>query len=188
MRRRCYSGAEIVVNVSSSPYRMGIDDTRREMLATRSADNQAVLIYANAVGGQDGLTFDGGGMVFQNGRLVLAAPRFREAWTAAVVDLDRTSRLRMENTTWRSDCEDFRLQRLDVPVITCSGQTADRAGLAYPRPTAAASSCPRRQRGRSARPRARRSVRGACAGREVTTRTERFGRWASRSRADAIRC
>ena len=134
MRRRCYSGAEIVVNVSSSPYRMGIDDTRREMLATRSADNQAVLIYANAVGGQDGLTFDGGGMVFQNGRLVLAAPRFREAWSAAVVDLDRTSRLRMENTTWRSDCEDFRLQRLDVPVITCSGQTADRAGLAYPTP------------------------------------------------------
>jgi NAD+ synthase (glutamine-hydrolysing) len=134
MRRRCYSGAEIVVNVSSSPYRMGIDDTRREMLATRSADNQSVLIYANAVGGQDGLTFDGGGMVFQNGRLVLAAPRFREAWTAAVVDLDRTSRLRMENTTWRSDCEDFRLQRLDVPVISCSGQTADRAGLAYPTP------------------------------------------------------
>ena len=52
----------------------------------------------------------------------------------------------MENTTWRSDCEDFRLQRLDVPVITCSGQTADRAGLAYPHPKAAASSCPRRQR------------------------------------------
>ena len=55
MRRRCYSGAEIVVNVSSSPYRMGIDGTRREMLATRAADNQTVLLYANAVGGQDGL-------------------------------------------------------------------------------------------------------------------------------------
>ena len=90
MRRRCYSGAEIVVNVSSSPYRMGIDETRREMLATRAADNQTVLIYANAVGGQDGLIFDGGGLVFQNGRLVLDAPRFREGWASAVVDLDRT--------------------------------------------------------------------------------------------------
>jgi NAD+ synthase (glutamine-hydrolysing) len=134
MRRRCYSGAEIVVNVSSSPYRMGIDDTRREMLATRSADNQTVLLYANAVGAQDGLTFDGGGLVFQNGRLVVAGPRFREGWIAAVVDLDRTSRLRMENTTWRSDCEDFRLQRLDVPVIACSGATADRSPLRYPAP------------------------------------------------------
>ena len=86
------------------------------MLATRAADNQTVLIYANVVGGQDGLIFDGGGFVFQNGRLVLDAPRFREGWAAAIVDLDRTSRLRMENTTWRTDCEDFRLQRLDVPV------------------------------------------------------------------------
>ena len=142
MRRRCYSGAEIVVNVSSSPYRMGIDDTRREMLATRAADNQAVLIYANAVGGQDGLIFDGGGLVFQNGRLVLDAPRFREGWSAAVVDLDRTSRLRMENTTWRTDCEDFRLQRLDVPVIACDGRDR-RSRRASPtrRPPAAASSC-----------------------------------------------
>ena len=134
MRRRCYSGAELVVNVSASPYRMGIDDTRREMLATRASDNQTVLIYANAVGGQDGLIYDGGGLVFQNGRLVLDALRFREGWTSAVVDLDRTSRLRMENTTWRTDCEDFRLQRLDVPVIECEGSTADRSHLAYPAP------------------------------------------------------
>jgi NAD+ synthase (glutamine-hydrolysing) len=135
MRRRCYSGAEIVVNVSASPYRMGIESTRREMLATRASDNQTVLIYANAVGGQDGLIYDGGGLVFQNGRLVLDAPRFREAWSAAVVDLDRTSRLRMENTTWRTDCEAFRLQRLDVPVVACEGSTADRSQLAYPVPS-----------------------------------------------------
>lgn len=134
MRRRCYSGAEIVVNVSASPYRMGVDETRREMLATRAADNQTVLIYANAVGGQDGLIYDGGGLVFQNGRLVLDAPRFREGWSSAVVDLDRTSRLRMENTTWRTDCEDFRLQRLDVPVLLCEGATSDRSRLAYPAP------------------------------------------------------
>jgi NAD+ synthase (glutamine-hydrolysing) len=134
MRRRCYSGAEIVVNVSASPYRMGVDETRREMLATRAADNQVVLIYANAVGGQDGLIYDGGGLVFQNGRLVLNAPRFREGWSSAVVDLDRTSRLRMENTTWRTDCEDFRLQRLDVPVLMCEGATSDRSRLAYPAP------------------------------------------------------
>ena len=78
MRRRCLSGAEIVVNVSASPYRMGIDGTRREMLATRAADNQTVLVYANAVGAQDGLVYDGGGFVFQNGRLVHDGARFAE--------------------------------------------------------------------------------------------------------------
>ena len=92
MRRRCYSGSEIVVNVSTSPYRMGVDSTRREMLATRAADNQALLLYANAVGGQDGLIYDGGGFIFQNGRLMFEAPRFVEGWWSTIVDLDRTRR------------------------------------------------------------------------------------------------
>src|SRR5262249_48023881 len=34
MRRRVYSGAELVANVSASPYRVGVQATRREMLAT----------------------------------------------------------------------------------------------------------------------------------------------------------
>lgn len=134
MRRRCYSGAEIVVNVSSSPYRMGIESTRREMLATRAADNQAVLLYANAVGGQDGLIFDGGGYIFQNGRLVLDAPKFVTGWWSSVVDLDRTRRLRIENTTWRSDWEAFRLLGEIVPAIRVTGGTTDSSALAYPLP------------------------------------------------------
>ena len=134
MRRRSYSGAEIVVNVSASPYRMGIDSTRREMLATRAADTQAVLLYANAVGGQDGLIYDGGGFVFQNGRRILDAPRFVEGWWTAVVDLDRTRRLRVENTTWRSDCEAYLLERRPVPALGSERPTADRSRLAYPPP------------------------------------------------------
>ena len=34
IRRRCYSGAEVVLNLSSSPFRVGIVSTRLEMLAT----------------------------------------------------------------------------------------------------------------------------------------------------------
>lgn len=134
MRRRCYSGSELVVNVSSSPYRMGVDSTRREMLATRAADNQALLMYANAVGGQDGLIFDGGGFIFQNGRLVFEAPRFVEGWWSTVVDLDRTRRLRVENTTWRSDAEAFRLEGAVVPAIKVDRPTSDFSTLAYPAP------------------------------------------------------
>lgn len=134
MRRRSYSGAEIVVNVSASPYRMGIEATRREMLATRAADTQAVLLYANAVGGQDGLVYDGGGFVFQNGRRLLDAPRFAEGWWPAIVDLDRTRRLRVENTTWRSDREDYLREQFPVPALASTHATADRSRLAYPAP------------------------------------------------------
>jgi NAD+ synthase (glutamine-hydrolysing) len=134
MRRRSYSGAEVVVNVSSSPYRVGVVSTRREMLSTRSADNQVTLVYGNTVGAQDGLVFDGGGYVFQNGRRALDAPRFREGWAACVVDLDRTRRMRQENTTWRTDLESFQGRATAVPVLSGDGKTAERSGLPYPPP------------------------------------------------------
>lgn len=134
MRRRCFSGAEVVVNVSASPYRMGIAATRREMLATRAADNEAVLVYANAVGAQDGLVYDGGGYFFQNGRLVHEATRFREGIASAVVDLDRTRRLRTEDTTWRAECERFLRHERPVATLTSTGAVADTSALAYPGP------------------------------------------------------
>lgn len=136
MRRRCYSGAELVLNLSSSPYRIGVLATRREMLATRSSDNQCTLAYANAVGGQDGFIYDGGGFVFQNGRLELEAPRFREGVFESVVDLDRTLRLRHENTTWRNDCEEFLRTVEPVPTVRSLSPAVSGDDLPYPAPEA----------------------------------------------------
>ncbi len=135
MRRRCYSGAELVVNVSASPFRVGVVATRREMLATRSADNQTTLAYANWIGAQDGLVFDGGGFVFQNGRPMLEAPRFREGWAACVVDLDRTVRARREASTWRIDCEEFQRQEIPVPLLRSDHPTQISGALPYPVPS-----------------------------------------------------
>jgi NAD+ synthase (glutamine-hydrolysing) len=123
MRRRSYAGAEVVVNLSASPFRVGISSTRREMIATRAADNQATVVYANLVGANDGLVFDGGGIVNQNGRQLLDAPRFREGTRAVTVDLDRTRRLRTENTTWRTErafaesASPVRRVRVDEPTV-----------------------------------------------------------------------
>jgi NAD+ synthase (glutamine-hydrolysing) len=134
MRRRCYAGAELVVNLSASPYRVGVVSTRREMLATRSADNQTLLLYVNAVGGQDGLVFDGGGYLFQNGRMLLDAPRFREGFVTCIVDLDRTLRVRTENTTWRSEAEAFQRERRPVPILRSPAATVSAKNLRYPLP------------------------------------------------------
>lgn len=134
MRRRCFSGAEVVINISASPYRVGVVSTRLEMLSTRSADNQCTLVYANQVGGQDGLVFDGGGYVFQNGRLLFEAPRFEEGWWSTVVDLDRTRVRRRENSTWRHDWEAFRREAPPVPTVHSNEDVADRSSLPYPVP------------------------------------------------------
>ena len=134
MRRRCYAGAEVVLNLSASPFRLGVPATRREMLATRASDSQATVAYANLVGANDGLLFDGGGFVSQNGRLVLEAPRFREGFAAVTVDLDRTRRLRVENTTWRTDQEAFLAETTaTVRRVAVDGPTGGR-GLSFPVP------------------------------------------------------
>ncbi len=134
MRRRCYSGAELIVNLSASPYRAGVVGTRREMIATRAADNQVTVVYANLVGANDGLVYDGGGLVNQNGRPMLEAPRWNEGWSAQVVDLDRTTRSRREASTWRMDAERFRREEDTVPTVVCDGETAPRDTLTYPLP------------------------------------------------------
>jgi NAD+ synthase (glutamine-hydrolysing) len=134
MRRRSYAGAELIVNVSASPFRIGIDQTRREMVATRAADSQAALAYVNLVGANDGLVFDGGGYVAQNGRMLLIAERFREGTSAVTLDLERTRRLRFENTTWREDQEAFAGRAPSPRRIPVAPATKGRERLAYPCP------------------------------------------------------
>jgi len=136
IRRRTYSGAELVLNVSASPFRVGAVETRRELIATRAADHQCTFAFANAVGSNDGLIFDGGGFINQNGKWILEAPRFREGFSAAVVDLDRTARLRSENTTWRLDRERHLAAARAVPIleVPSSQFSTAREQLKYPVP------------------------------------------------------
>jgi len=137
MRRRSYAGAELVVNVSASPFRVGIAETRREMIATRAADCQATLAYVNLVGANDGLVFDGGGWVAQNGRVLLEAARFRDGVQAVTVDLDRTARLRTENTTWREDQAAFAALATQTERVRVEAPTAFTSAakpLAFPAP------------------------------------------------------
>ncbi|MGB3329459.1 MAG: NAD(+) synthase [Thermomicrobiales bacterium] len=140
MRRRAYAGAELVVNLSASVFRVGIGQTRQELIATRAADHQVTVAYVNAVGANDGLIFDGGGYVNQNGRFYHTAPRFQQGWTSAVIDLDRTLRLRTEATTWRTDQEEFAATAGHPPTETITipaeviSTVEGRSRLRYPVP------------------------------------------------------
>jgi NAD+ synthase (glutamine-hydrolysing) len=89
-------GAELVVVLNASPYRQGILDERRRMLATRAADASVVLVYVNLVGGQDELVFDGASMVFDHdGTLVASAPEFEGATVLVDLELRPSYRKRM---------------------------------------------------------------------------------------------
>lgn len=86
-RTQALSGAELLININSSPYHRGKYQERERMLCTRAFDSHAVLVYLNSVGGQDELVFDGASMVIsEKGRVVFRAEQFKESFY--VVDLD----------------------------------------------------------------------------------------------------
>ncbi len=96
------TGAELIVNINGSPYRTGIDDFRRRMLATRASDYVVALAYVNLVGGQDELVFDGGSLVFDaDGELVSSAPQFAEDLLVVDIDVDAIGRERLHDPRMR---------------------------------------------------------------------------------------
>ncbi len=80
-------GAGLVVNLNASPYYAQRLGEREAMLATRAAEASVPIVYANLVGGQDELVFDGASLVFDaHGELFARARQF--APDVLIVDLD----------------------------------------------------------------------------------------------------
>src|SRR5947209_20556428 len=57
------AGAEIIANLSASPFHVGKEREREQMFQVRARDNTAFVAFCNAVGGQDELIFDGHPMI-----------------------------------------------------------------------------------------------------------------------------
>jgi NAD+ synthase (glutamine-hydrolysing) len=81
------AGAQLIANISASPFHVGKDREREEMLRVRARDNSCFFALCNAVGGQDELIFDGHSVVLDDEGVVLArAAGFEEE--LLVVDVD----------------------------------------------------------------------------------------------------
>jgi NAD+ synthase (glutamine-hydrolysing) len=99
---QAYSGAEVIVNISASPYHFGRGEFRQRMLGTRAADNVAIVAHNNLVGGQDELVFDGNSMVLdEKGRLLAQGKQFEEDLVVADLDVEAVFRTRLHDPRWR---------------------------------------------------------------------------------------
>ena len=79
-------GAEMLLNLSASPYSMEKHASKQSMLAALAKKYGRPLIYVNQVGGNDDLVFDGRSMAFNaQGEMIACGPAFEDAVT--VVDL-----------------------------------------------------------------------------------------------------
>ncbi len=114
-----FGGAELIVNISSSPYHAGKVQFREKMISTRAQDNVAIVAYCNLVGGQDELVFDGGSLIFdQTGNLVARGKQFEEDLVLADLDMEAVFRMRLHDPRIRREKqieEEKALKRIDLP-------------------------------------------------------------------------
>jgi len=105
MRTQCLQGgAQLIVNISSSPFYAGKKDFRQRMLSTRASDYSTFVAYVNLVGGQDELVFDGGSMVFNHkGDLIGSARAFEEDLLVIDLNLDEIFLYRLHDPRRRKE-------------------------------------------------------------------------------------
>src|SRR5215472_5912242 len=82
------AGADLIVNLSASPFHLGRAQEREAIFSTRALESRVRVALCNMVGGQDELIFDGHSLLIEADGTVLArAPGFEES--LLVVDLDQ---------------------------------------------------------------------------------------------------
>ena len=97
------AGAEVLVNLSASPYHAGKGAERERMLVQRARDNLAAVLFCNTVGGQDELVFDGHSVAIdQEGEIVARAPQFEESLTLCTIDPGTVAAARLRDPRHRT--------------------------------------------------------------------------------------
>jgi NAD+ synthase (glutamine-hydrolysing) len=128
MQEQAAGGAEVVLNLSASPYYRGRWAERERMLATRCTDASCALVYVNLVGGQDDLLFDGGSLVFDaDGTLLARLPVLEEAFAVVELEVRPVFRKRLLDPRGRVPAP-------SLPRVTACSPAADRPALADPGP------------------------------------------------------
>jgi NAD+ synthase (glutamine-hydrolysing) len=101
------AGAQLIVNISASPFHLLRDREREEMFRTRARDTAAFVALCNMVGGQDELIFDGHSFVIDDEGVVLARGKgFEEELLLIDIDPSSVVSRRLTDTRRRALAQD----------------------------------------------------------------------------------
>lgn len=125
------AGAQLIINISASPYHAGKGKDRERMLATRAEDNAVALAYVNLVGGQDELVFDGQSLVIdERGQIMDRGKLFEEDLIIADINVERVFKERLHDPRRRQERIDIASQGLGVELIEVRKQPFEKSGQA----------------------------------------------------------
>ncbi len=120
-RFQALAGAELIININASPYRIGKGRFRENMLSVRALDNIVILAYLNAVGGQDELVFDGGSFIIdENSNVIARGKQFEEDLIFADLNLDAVKMRRLHAPRRRKDVIRFKkesVEEIEIPLL-----------------------------------------------------------------------
>ena len=127
------AGAEVVVSLNASPYRLEKAERLVPMLATRAADHGAHLFYVAQVGGQDELVFDGQSVhIDPQGRVLARAGAFTEELLVVDLTLEEGATARLSDRPRRAPATDPR-PALGVSRVRVTDRLADPGPPLAPR-------------------------------------------------------
>jgi NAD+ synthase (glutamine-hydrolysing) len=90
------AGARLILNVSASPWHLGKNMLRRDMLSHLASRSHCPVVYCNLVGGNDELIFDGTSLVYdKQGRLIAEGKMFQEDFVE--IDLEQSQPITRES-------------------------------------------------------------------------------------------
>jgi NAD+ synthase (glutamine-hydrolysing) len=119
------AGAEVVVSLNASPYRLEKGDRLAPMLATRAADHGTHLFWVNQFGGQDELVFDGqSAHVDPQGRTLARAGAFAEELLLVDLSLEEGATARLSDRPRRSPVFESR-PALGIHRVQVTGRLPD---------------------------------------------------------------
>jgi len=121
-RRQALLGdAQIIINISSSPYHASKIGSREHMLMTRAKDNSVNVVFCNMVGGQDELVFDGNSVVIgEAGNIIARAKSFEEDLLIADINVNRVFRSRIHDPRRRKERHTLELHSERAEIIDIS--------------------------------------------------------------------
>jgi len=102
------TGAEVILNISSSPYHSGKVEDRENLLKSTALNNRANVCYVNLVGGQDELVFDGNSLIVnENGEILERGKQFEEDLILFDIDVSKIQDLRSSDNSFQTKKRKF---------------------------------------------------------------------------------
>ena len=113
-------GAQIIINISASPYHAGKMKLREELLIRRATSSKAIVCYNNLVGGQDELVFDGGSMIISpKGEVSAYGHQFEEDLVVYDLDIESVLHERLKEKAEKKAYElGYSLRKVQLEGIT----------------------------------------------------------------------